>query len=561
MNSQTHVNPRPELVLVSLGGMGEIGMNCYAYGYGPPANRSWILVDLGIKFGEETEPGIDIVLPDLSFVEANRSRFIGIVLTHAHEDHFGAIPWLWERLRMPVYCTQFASEILKLKLLEADLLDQVPVKILPLSSRFKLGEFDLEFVSVTHSIPESNALVIRTPSGTVFHSGDWKIDRAPSIPPELNEARLKELGVEGIRALVCDSTNVLREGYSPSERDVAVALEDIVAKAPGRVVVTTFGSHVGRVASMAHIARRTGREIIVAGRAMRSMIEAARTVGLLKDAGEFLEEQSFGYIPRDKTILVCTGSQGEPRSVLTRIADDAHQMIALDPEDIVVFSARTIPGNEKAVSAVINKLARQGIKIVTADQALVHTSGHPRQGELRDFYNWLKPALVVPMHGEAWHLDTHAEFAKRAGISETALVFNGQMLRLAPAPCEVITEVPAGRLHVDGKLVVQVIDGPARLRRKLSFVGAVFISLIFDQKFNLLTRPGIVTDGTPFTDGEGVLFDEIIYEAVETAINSIPRARRRQDDAIREPVRNAVRRTAEEIWGKKPVCHVVIHRL
>lgn len=561
MSLQSHAKPQAELVLVPLGGMGEIGMNCYAYGFGTPSDRQWILVDLGVKFGEETEPGIDIVLPDLTFVETNRSRLIGIVLTHAHEDHLGAVPWLWQRLGKPVYCTPFAAEVLRQKLIEADLLDEVPIKVLPLSSRFKLGQFDLEFVSVTHSIPEPNALVIRTSSGTVFHSGDWKIDRAPSIPPQLDETRLKQIGEEGVRALICDSTNVLREGHSPHECDVELALDAIITNAPRRVVVTTFGSHVGRIVSVARAARRLGREIIIAGRAMRNMIDAARNIGLLKDVGEFLDEQSFGFIPPEKAVLICTGSQGEPRAVLARIADDTHAMIALDPGDTVVFSSRTIPGNEKAVSAVINKLARQGLKIITADQALVHTSGHPRRGELKEFYGWLKPSLLVPMHGEVWHLETHAEFAKAAGIAETALVLNGQMLRLAPGPSEVVAEVTAGRLHVDGKLIVPAIDGPARLRRKLSFVGVVFVSLVFDDKCNILSEPGILLDGSPSDDGEGTAFDEILMDAVDLVLDSIPRARRKHDDVVRDTVRNAVRRAAEEIWGKKPVCHVIIHRL
>jgi ribonuclease J len=550
-----------ELVLVSLGGMGEIGMNCYAYGFGPPAARQWILVDMGVKFGEETEPGIDIVLPDPTFIETNRAKFLGLILTHAHEDHLGAVPWLWRSLGKPVYCTPFAAEVLRLKLIEAGLLDEVPIKVLPLSARFMIGDFDLEFVSVTHSIPEPNALVIRTPAGTVLHSGDWKIDRSPTIPPELDETRLKQLGEEGVRALICDSTNVLREGYSPNEGDVLSALDSIITHAPGRVVVTTFGSHVGRVATVAMAAQRAGREVIVAGRAMRNMIDSARTVGLLKDLGSFLDEQSFGYIPPEKAVLICTGSQGEPRAVMARIADDAHAMIALDPGDTIVFSSRTIPGNEKAVSTVINKLARQGMKIITVDQAAVHTSGHPRQGELKDFYAWLKPSLLVPMHGENWHLATHVELAAAAGIPETALVLNGQMLRLAPAPSKIIAEVPAGRLHVDGKLIVPAYDGPARLRRKLSFVGVVVVSLVMDGKGHILSQPRLLMDGGPPQDAEGTPFEDILAEAVDMVVKSIPRARRRDDDAIREAVRGGVRRAAEEIWGKKPVCHVIIHRL
>ena len=561
MTAENALRSRSELVLVPLGGMGEIGMNCYAYGLGPPNDRQWILVDLGVKFGEETEPGIDIVLPDPAFLEANAARLIAIVLTHAHEDHLGALPWLWPRLRKPVYCTPFAAEVLRLKLGEAGLLDEVPIKVVPLSGRFALGGFDLEFVSVTHSIPESNALVIRTSAGTVFHSGDWKIDRSPSIPPQLDEPRLREIGEEGVDALVCDSTNVLREGYSPNEGDVDAAIDRIIAEAPARVVVTTFGSHVGRIATVARAARRAGREVILAGRAMRSMVEAARSIGLLADLGNVLDEQSFGYVPPDKAVLICTGSQGEPRAVMARVADDSHPMIALDAGDIVVFSSRTIPGNEKAVSAVINKLAGQGLKIITIDQALVHTSGHPRRGELRDLYAWLKPSLLVPMHGEMWHLTTHIDLAAASGIPTALLVTNGQMLRLAPEPAKILAEVPAGRLHVDGRLIVPSVDGPARLRRKLSFVGVAIVSLVMDGRGDLLSRPGILIDGIPLLDEEGTPFGAILADVAESVLTSIPRSRRGDDEAVRETVRIAIRRVAEEIWGKKPVCHVMVHRL
>ena len=561
MTVENALPSRSELVLVPLGGMGEIGMNCYAYGLGPPNDRRWILVDLGVKFGEETEPGIDIVLPDLAFLEANSGQLIGIVLTHAHEDHLGALPWLWPRLRKPVYCTPFAAEVLRLKLGEAGLLDEVPIKVVPLSGRFALGGFDLEFVSVTHSIPESNAVFIRTSAGTVFHSGDWKIDRSPSIPPHLDERRLREIGEEGVDALVCDSTNVLREGYSPNEGDVDAAFDRIIAEAQARVVVTTFGSHVGRIATVARAARRAGREVILAGRAMRSMVEAARSIGLLADLGNLLDEQSFGYVPPDKAVLICTGSQGEPRAVMARVADDSHPVIALDPGDLVVFSSRTIPGNEKAVSAVINKLAAQGLKIITIDQALVHTSGHPRRGELRDFYTWLKPSLLVPMHGEMWHLTTHVDLAAASGVPATGLVTNGQMLRLAPGPAKILAEVPVGRLHVDGRLIVPSIDGPARQRRKLSFVGIAIVSLVMDERGDLLSRPGIRIDGIPFMDEEGTPFGAILADVAESVLTSIPRARRRDDEAVRETVRIAMRRTAEEIWGKKPICHVMVHRL
>ncbi|RPH65237.1 MAG: ribonuclease J, partial [Hyphomicrobiales bacterium] len=314
MNAKKKFDHSNDLVFLPLGGTGEIGMNCYCYGVGPADDRSWLMVDLGVKFGEDTEPGIDVVLPDVGFIASDRRNLAGIVLTHAHEDHLGAVAWLWPQLQCPVYCSPFAAQILALKLKEAGLDEEVPVKVQALGSRFKVGPFDLEFVSVTHSIPEPSALLIKTKQGTVLHSGDWKIDRSPVLGRGMDEVRLRQIGDAGVDVLVCDSTNVLREGHSPSEADVAATIERIVAEAKGRVAITTFASHVDRLATSVRAARAVGREVVVVGRAMRNTIEAARACGYLGDAGRFLDEEEFGYLPPDKILLLCTGSQGEPRA-------------------------------------------------------------------------------------------------------------------------------------------------------------------------------------------------------------------------------------------------------
>jgi len=553
--------PGSDLVLLPLGGAGEIGMNCYLYGIGQLDHREWLMVDLGVKFGEESEPGIDVVLPDLVFAESERRNLVGIVLTHAHEDHLGAVAWLWPRLRVPVYCTPFCASLLKRKLAEFGLDEEVPIQIKPLGSRFSVGNFDVEFIAVTHSIPEPGALAIRTPHGTVLHSGDWKIDRSPTIPPFMDEARLRQIGEEGVDAFVCDSTNVLRAGHSPSEAEVAATIERLVREAPRRVAITTFASHVGRIASAVAAARRAGREVVIAGRAMRNTIEVARECGYLRDAGTFLEEEAFGYLPPDKVMLICTGSQGEPRAAIARIGEDQHPFISLDEGDTVIFSSKTIPGNEKSVAAVQNNLARLGVTIVTSDEALVHTSGHPRQEELRTLYGWLKPRALVPMHGEARHLHAHAAFARACGIPEVVICENGGMVRLAPGPAEIVDEAPTGRLHVDGRLIVPVDDGPARRRRKLSFVGLVGVSLLLDGKHQLVNDPEIVLDGLPTETRDGTSMEDVLLEAVEEGLEAMPRPRRRDDENVREAVRTAVRRAADAAWGKKPICHVMIHRL
>ena len=560
MSAVRRTRPPRDLVYLPLGGSGEIGMNCYLYGLGDDSRRQWLMVDLGVKFGDERLPGVDVVLPDLAFAESERRNLLGLLITHAHEDHIGAVPWLWPRLRCPIYCTPFAWELLKNKLAEHSLLEEANVNVVPLGARFPIGPFDIEYVSVTHSLPEPNAVVLRTPLGTVVHSGDWKIDRAPTIPPQMNEARLRAIGEEGVRALVCDSTNVVRDGYSPSESEVEATLAEIVARAPRRVAITTFASHVGRVTSAVRAARRAGREVVLAGRAMRNVVEAARSVGLLADAGQFLDEDALGFLPPERVLLLCTGSQGEPRAAMARIAEDTHPNISLEAGDLAIFSSRTIPGNEKAVSAVMNALARRGIGIVGSEDALIHTSGHPRRGELREMYEWVKPQILVPNHGEPRHLRMQQEFARDCGISEVLYVENGQMVRLAPGTAEIVDEAPAGSLHVDGRLIVPSADGPVKFRRKLSFVGIVFVSLLLDDRGDVTDDPQLVLDGLPTETGDGESMSERLLDALDRTLDSMPRGRRRDDNAVTETVRNALRREADALWGKRPIVHVAIHR-
>ena len=555
MNAKKKFDNADQLVLLPLGGTGEIGMNCYCYGAGPAHTREWLMVDLGVKFGDERDPGIDVIMPDVSFITKNKKHFVGLVVTHAHEDHIGAIAWLWPQLKCEVHCTAFAAELLKLKFIEHGIDDVVPIKIHNPGEPFSMGPFDLEFISVTHSIPESCALLIETPQGRVLHSGDWKIDRTPMLGAGFNEKRFREIGDRGVDVLVCDSTNVMRKGHSPSEKDVAATLSDIVARAEGRVAVTTFASHVERISCAVRAARAAGREVVIAGRAMRNTIEAARNCGYLNDAGKFLDEDAFGYLPREKILLLCTGSQGEPRAAIARIGEDSHPNIALEKGDLVIFSARTIPGNEKEVSAVHNNLAKLSVDILTPDDALVHSSGHPRQGELELIYQYVRPRALVPMHGEPRHLLAHAKFAKSKGIKETLILEDLKIARLCPGPVEIIDEAPGGRLHLDGKLIVDSEDGPARMRRKLSFAGIVFLTAVVNEKGELDDDIVLLSDGIP----EGI--DEDLAEAAEKAFDSMPRARRKDDSKVTETLRNAVRREADNIWGKKPVCKVVLVRV
>ena len=552
MNAKKKFDHSNDLVFLPLGGTGEIGMNCYCYGTGPADDRKWLMVDLGVKFGDDMDPGIDVVLPDVSFIASDKRNLAGIVLTHAHEDHLGAVAWLWPQLQCPVYCTPFAAQILALKLKEAGLDEDVPVKVQPLGSRFEVGPFKLEFVSVTHSIPEPSALLIKTKQGTVLHSGDWKIDRSPVMGQGMDEKRLRQIGEEDVDVLVCDSTNVLREGHSPSEADVAVTIERIVAEATGRVAITTFASHVDRISTAVKAARAVGREVVVAGRAMRNTIEAARACGYLRDAGKFLDEEEFGYLPPDKILLLCTGSQGEPRAAIARIAEDQHPHVALEPGDLVVFSSKTIPGNEKEVARILNNLARLDIDVITSDDALVHSSGHPRQGELKELYDWLKPKALIPMHGEPRHLRAQSIFAQDCGIADVVIPRDGHIIKLCPGPLRDIDEAHFGRLHVDGKLIVPSEDGPAKQRRKLSYVGAVFVTVAVNGKQELAADIQLITDGLPF----GLQAE--LLETAENAFGATPKPRRKDANQLAEIIRTGIRRTADQIWGKKPIVKVSV---
>jgi ribonuclease J len=547
--------PGDELVFAPLGGVGEIGMNLSIYGLGDARKRAWIAVDLGVAFGGEDVPGIDLIMPDVRFLAEQRGGLAGIVLTHAHEDHFGALIDLWPRLRVPVYATPFTAALFAAKRLGEPGAPEIPINVVPLGGRFTLGPFDIELVSVAHSIPESNALIIRTPLGTVLHTGDWKLDPTPVIGEPTDEAKLRAVGAEGVLALIGDSTNAVREGRSPSETDVAKVLAELVRSAPGRVAVTTFASNVARIRSAAQAAFAAGREVVVIGRAMERVIQVARETGYLDGIGDFRGPDVYGYLPADKVLALCTGSQGEQRAALARIALDEHPDVTLAKGDRVIFSSRTIPGNEKAVGRIVNGLVRQGVEVISDRTHLVHVSGHPRRAELADMLAWVKPRLVIPVHGEALHLAEHAQLARSLGIP--ALVCqDGDLIKLAPGPAAIIDEVPAARLYKDGRLLVEAEGRTVPLRRRLAYNGMVTVALAMTDKGEMAADPEVELLGIPDLTAEGDSMAEIAYDAAMATVESLPRARRRDPDAVAEAVRRAVRSALAEHWGKKPVCHV-----
>jgi ribonuclease J len=551
--------PRDELVFAPLGGVGEIGMNLAIYGLGDERRRTWLAVDFGISFAtEEHLPGVDLIYPDIRYLVEERRNLAGIVLTHAHEDHFGALLDLWPQLKVPVYATPFTAALLQSKREGEPGAPEIPVKVIPLGGRFTLGPFDLEYVSVAHSIPESNALIIRTRHGAVLHTGDWKLDPTPVLGDPTDEAKLRALGKEGVLAVIGDSTNAIREGRSPSETDVAKALAALVATAPARVALTTFASNVARLRSAALAARAVGRQVVVIGRAMDRIVQVARETGYLEGVQDFRGLDAYQSLPRERILALCTGSQGEPRAALARIAEAQHPSVKLDKGDRVIFSSRTIPGNEKEVARVVNGLVRQGIEVITDRTHLVHVSGHPRRAEIEEMYGWVKPRIVVPVHGEALHLAEHAAIARGLGIKEVVLCQNGDLIRLAPGPAAIVDEVPAARLYRDGMLIVEAEGRTVPDRRRLAFAGIVSVAIAVTAKGELAADPEVDLTGIPQNAKSGEALAQIAYDAVIDTFESLPRARRSDPDALVEAVRGAVRSAIAAHWGKKPMCHVQV---
>jgi ribonuclease J len=545
-----------ELVFAPLGGVGEIGMNLSIYGLGPEGRRTWLAVDLGVSFAaEEHLPGVDLLLPDIRYLEEERKNLAGIVLTHAHEDHFGALLDLWPRLKVPVFATPFSAALLEAKCASEPGAPKIPVTIVKLGSRFNVGPFDIELCTMAHSIPESNALIIRTPAGNVLHTGDWKLDPTPILNDPTDEKKLRAFGDEGCLALVGDSTNAVREGRSPSEAEVAKVIAELIRSAPGRVAVTTFASNAGRLRAVAQAAAAVGREVIVVGRAMDRIVQIAREIGYFDGLPEFHGVDAYAALPPKKVVALCTGSQGEPRAALARIAEDQHPDIKFSRGDRVIYSARTIPGNEKAVTRVINGLIEQGIEVITDRTHLVHVSGHPRRAELEELISWVRPQILIPVHGEALHLTEHAALAKRCGVKRVLQCRNGDLVRLS-GDARIIDEVPAGRIYKDGTLLVAADARTVADRRRLSFAGAISVALALTEDGRLADEPSYDLIGIPERDRDGGFLHEVVHDAIIETFESLPRGRRRDPDAVAEAIRRAVRAAIAERWGKKPMCYV-----
>ncbi|MFQ5938930.1 MAG: ribonuclease J [Alphaproteobacteria bacterium] len=544
-----------ELLFLPLGGAGEVGMNLSLYGCG----GKWLMVDLGITFAGEVMPGVEVLMPDPAFIVERRDDLLGLVLTHAHEDHLGAVPYLWPRLKCPVYASPFTAAVLRPKLFEAGLADQVDITEVPVGGAFDLGPFALEFITLTHSIPESAALIIRTPAGAVLHTGDWKLDSGPLVGPVSDEAALNRLGEEGVLAMVCDSTNALRPGESGSEAALRESLIELVEGAKGRVVIACFASNVARLETVAAVAAAHGRHAALVGRSLWRIYEAARETGYLSEVA-FLNDRDGGLLPRDKVLLACTGSQGEPRSALARIGAGDHPHVALDPGDTVIFSSRIIPGNERAIFRLQNQLVGLGVEVISERTHFVHVSGHPNQDELMRMYQWVRPEVAVPVHGEGRHLAAHAELARACQVPQVVVVENGSLLRLAPGRAEIVEQVGAGRLALDGTELIAVDGAVLKSRYRMARNGVAVATLVLDGGGRLAADPQLTVHGLLEAEGEDEIKAEAIA-AIRRAVEALPVESLSDGERVREAARLAVRRAFNESRGKRPLTEVHLVRL
>jgi ribonuclease J len=540
--------PGDELLFLALGGSGEIGMNVNLYG----CQGKWVMVDLGLTFSDPGYPGVELILPDLSFIEERRADLLGIVLTHGHEDHIGAIPYLAADLDVPLYATPFTAALIRGKLEEEGLIDDVELNVIDNEGSFALGPFGFCYVPLAHSIPEGNALIIETPHGKIFHTGDWKLDERPQLGVPSTPEQLTAIGDEGVLALVCDSTNVFNPEASGSEGDVHAGLLDVISQAKNRVLVTTFASNAARLQTLGAVAKETGRALCVAGRSLDRIIMNAKASGYLRDLPKLVDVNEAMSMPRNKVMIIATGGQGEPRAALARVAGDTHP-IKLERGDLVVFSSKQIPGNEIAIGRIQNALAAKGIDMTTDRQAHVHVSGHPGRPELLSMYGWIRPKVLVPVHGELRHMAEQARLGLDAGIPDAVFQTNGNLVRLAPGKPAIIGQELTGRLILDGDVILPADGGTMNERRKISAQGHISVAVALDADGDLIAQPAIRMQGVPVEEER----DAFLIEAADAA-GDVVREGFADIEKLREKIRLAVRRTATRWTGKKPVVDVLL---
>lgn len=541
--------PNKELLFVALGGSGEIGMNVNLYG----CDGKWLMIDCGITFADPDYPGIDVILPDLQFIEDRLKDLTAIVITHGHEDHIGALPYYAADLGVPIYCTAFTAGLIREKLEEEGIAKQVKIRIVEPGALQKIGPFGVKLVPLAHSIPEGNAIKIDTPYGRILHTGDWKLDANPVIGNPATAEQLTAIGDEGIFALVCDSTNVFNTEASGSEADVRQGLVDAVSAAKGRVLITTFASNAARLATLAMVAKETGRQVCVAGRSLDRILRVAKAVGYLRDFPPVVDFDAAMRLPRDKVMVIATGGQGEARAALARVAEGTHP-IKLDRGDTVIFSSKQIPGNEVAIGRIMNRLAADGILTVTDRQAHVHVSGHPGRPELAAMYRYIRPEMVMPVHGEMRHLAEHARFALSEGVPGAVVQKDGDIIRLAPGTPQKIGNAPIGRLVVDGDVILPSDGSTINERRKLAAFGQISVAVAIRKDGQLIGDAQVRIQGIPVEEDR----EPFIEEAAKSAADAVRGAKGKDRDKLREGIRLSVRRVATRWTGKKPIVDVLL---
>jgi len=536
-----------------LGGTGEIGMNLNLYGYGEGKDIDWFMVDCGVTFSQAGLPGIDLQMPDPTFIASQKEKLMGIILTHAHEDHIGAMPFIWPYFKCPIYTTEFTAALLKEKFDEYNIDYTDKIIIHNDGEIINIGNFQVKAIGLTHSIPEMNALLIKSPSANIFHTGDWKIDKDPIVGDGFNKEKLLDFENIEIDALVCDSTNAMTPGISGSELSVKNSLEEIIGKIEGRIFLSTFASNVARLCSVAEVAAKHDRHVVLSGRGMHRIVNAAKSVGLLGGLPDFVDEENAGYLPAEKTLILCTGSQGEYRAALSKIARDEHQHIVAEKGDTVIFSSKIIPGNEAGIMNLQNQFAKKDIKIITSKDEFVHVSGHPCQDELIEMYNLIQPKSIIPVHGEFRHLVANANLAKNNGIKKSLVIENGTVVKISSKDTSIDQQVESGRLYKDGKIIIYDYESPSNERSKISFTGLIVISIVL-QNNKIKSKPKIKMIGLPEFDEEGIKLSDWVNQALDNVISS-----KNKSGNLESKIKNAVIRQIREVWGKKPKVEIIFH--
>ena len=551
---------KDELLFCPLGGSGEIGMNMNLFAYGKPDNQKWIIVDVGVTFADDTVPGVDIIYPDPGFIIDKKDDLLGIVLTHAHEDHIGAIAHVWPKLKCKIYATPFTSVLITEKFKEKKIDITGYLKIVELNSTINLDPFKIEFVTLTHSILEPNGLKIQTPAGNILHTGDWKCDPDPLIGGNINSERLKEIGNEGVLAMICDSTNVFSAGRAGSELDVRKNLLKVFERLKKRIIVTSFASNVARMETVFYCAEQTGRHISLVGRSMHRIFKAARQCGYLKNVIDPLDSRDAKNISREKIVYLCTGSQGEPMGAMNRIVKYTHPDVYIERNDAVVFSSKIIPGNEKKLYKLHNNLVKEGIEVISEDNEYIHVSGHPNREDLRDMYNWIKPKAVIPVHGEHRHMIEHIEFAKEMQVKYPVQVENGDIVKLYPGEKpEVYDKAPSGRVYLDGNVPVEEDSRSIKERRNISSNGFLEATIMITPKGNIHNKPLVTFRGLPVYEN-----DEFIYgleEEIERTIKTFSLNNTKQQDNLIDALKITCRKFSKEKTGKKPLTNINLVRI